>query len=163
MKKVLLCLLGILLVLVEMSITNYIDIFNVSFNLLTIYITIISLYLDETDASIIGAIIGLVKDIVVGGIFGVNALILFIIGYGISFLKNKIYKESNITIFALVFIASLFDSMVNIVAVIPVYNTYGILNLVTKGILTIPLINSTLSVLLYNLFNRYLNLKKISW
>ena len=72
MKKVLLCLLGILLVLVEMSITNYIDIFNVSFNLLTIYITIISLYLDETDASIIGAIIGLVKDIVVGGIFGVN-------------------------------------------------------------------------------------------
>lgn len=152
MKKVLLCLLGILLVLVEMSITNYIDIFNVSFNLLTIYITIISLYLDETDASIIGAIIGLVKDIAVGGIFGVNALILFIIGYGISFLKNKIYKESNITIFALVFIASLFDSMVNIVAVIPVYNTYGILNLVTKGILTIPLINSTLSVLLYNLF-----------
>ena len=151
MKKVLLCLLGILLVLVEMSITNYIDIFNVSFNLLTIYITIISLYLDETDASI-GAIIGLVKDIAVGGIFGVNALILFTIGYGISFLKNKIYKESNITIFALVFIASLFDSMVNIVAVIPVYNTYGILNLVTKGILTIPLINSTLSVLLYNLF-----------
>ena len=67
MKKVLLCLLGILLVLVEMSITNYIDIFNVSFNLLTIYITIISLYLDETDASIIGAIIGLVKDIAVGG------------------------------------------------------------------------------------------------
>ena len=152
MKKVLLCLLGILLVLVEMSITNYIDIFNVSFNLLTIYITIISLYLDETDASIIGAIIGLVKDIAVCGIFGVNALILFTIGYGISFLKNKIYKESNITIFALVFIASLFDSMVNIVAVIPVYNTYGILNLVTKGILTIPLINSTLSVLLYNLF-----------
>ena len=152
MKKVLLCLLGILLVLVEMSITNYIDIFNVSFNLLTIYITIISLYLDETDASIIGAIIGLVKDIAVGGIFVVNALILFTIGYGISFLKNKIYKESNITIFALVFIASLFDSMVNIVAVIPVYNTYGILNLVTKGILTIPLINSTLSVLLYNLF-----------
>ena len=80
MKKVLLCLLGILLVLVEMSITNYIDIFNVSFNLLTIYITIISLYLDETDASIIGAIIGLVKDIAVGGIFGVNALILFTIG-----------------------------------------------------------------------------------
>ena len=74
MKKVLLCLLGILLVLVEMSITNYIDIFNVSFNLLTIYITIISLYLDETDASIIGAIIGLVKDIVVGGIFGVNLI-----------------------------------------------------------------------------------------
>ena len=67
-------------------------------------------------------------------------------------LTNEIYKESNITIFALVFITSLFGSVVNMVTTMIVYNTYGILNLVTKGILTIPLINSTLSVLLYNLF-----------
>ena len=93
MKKILLCLLGILLVIVEMSITNYIDIFNVSFNLVIIYITIISLYLDKTEVSIIGAIIGLVKDIAVGGIFGVNGLILFTVGYGISLLKNEIYKS----------------------------------------------------------------------
>ena len=64
-----------------------------------------------------------------------------------KYIKEDIKNDMSIT-----FIASLFDSMVNIVAVIPVYNTYGILNLVTKGILTIPLINSTLSVLLYNLF-----------
>ena len=152
MKKVLLCLLGFLLVLVEMSITNYIDIFNVSFNLVIIYITIISLYLDKTEVSIIGAIIGLVKDMAVGGIFGVNGLILFTVGYGISMLKNEIYKESNITVFALVFITSLFSSVVNMFTTMIVYNTYGILTLVTKGILTIPLINSTLSVLLYNLF-----------
>ena len=152
MKKVLLCVLGFLLVIVEMSITNYIEIFNVSFNLITIYITIISLYLDEIDASIIGALIGFVKDISIGVVFGVNALSLFAIGYGISFLKNKIYKESNITIFALVFIASLFDSMINIITSIPIYNTYGILNLLIKGVLNIPLLNSTLSVLIYNLF-----------
>ena len=152
MKKVLLCLLGILLVIVEMSITNYIDIFNVSFNLLIIYITIISLYLDKTEVSIIGAIIGIVKDIVVGGIFGVNALILFTVGYGISLLRNEIYKESNITVFALVFITSLFDSVVNMVTVMAVYNTYGILKLLIRGILIIPLINSILSILLYNIF-----------
>lgn len=152
MKKILLCLLGILLVIAEMSITNYIDIFNVSFNLLIIYITIISLYLDKTEISIIGAIIGIVKDIVVGGIFGVNALILFTVGYGISLLRNEIYKESNITIFALVFITSLFNSVVNMVTVMAVYNTYGILKLLLRGILIIPLINSILSILLYNIF-----------
>ena len=90
MKKILLCLLGILLVIVEMSITNYIDLFNVSFNLVIIYITIISLNLDKTEVSIIGAIIGLVKDMAVGGIFGVNGLILFTVGYGISKVKNEI-------------------------------------------------------------------------
>jgi len=152
MKKFLLCLLGVLLIVVEMSITNYIKIFNVSINLLIIYITIISLYLDETDVSIIGAIIGFIKDSTVGGVFGVNALTLFTIGYGISFLKTKIYKESNITIFTLVFITSLFDSMVNIVTVMPVYTSYGIFNLIIKGILTIPLVNSVMSLLLYNLF-----------
>ena len=152
MKKILLCLLGILLVIVEMSITNYIDIFNVSFNLVIIYITIISLYLDKTEVSIIGAIIGLVKDMAVGGIFGVNGLILFTVGSGISMLKNEIYKESNITIFALVFITSLFGSVVNMVTTMIVYNTYGILELIIRGILILPLVNSILSIILYNLF-----------
>lgn len=151
MKKVLLCLLGIFLVIIENSIINYIDIFGISFNLVLIYMTIIALYMDELEVSIIGAIIGLVKDLTAGGIFGVNGLILFAIAYGISHLRNKIYKESRITIFALVFITSLFDSMVNIAAVSQVYNSYGIINLVVKGVLIIPLINGLLSVILYSI------------
>ena len=70
MKRFLLCLIGILLVTVESSITNYIDIYGVSFSLVLVYCTIISLYLDELEAGIIGAIIGLIKDITVGGILG---------------------------------------------------------------------------------------------
>lgn len=151
MKKVLLCLLGIFLVIIESSIINYIDLFSISFNLAIIYMTIISLYIDELEAGIIGAIIGIVKDITTGGIFGANALILFAISYGISHLKNKIYKESRITIFALVFITSLFDSMVNIATVSLVYNSYGIMNLVFKGVLIIPLFNGILSILLYSI------------
>nr|SUY22852.1 rod shape-determining protein MreD [Clostridioides difficile] len=45
------------------SITNYIDIFGISFNLVLIYVTIISLYLDELEGGIIAVIIGLIKDI----------------------------------------------------------------------------------------------------
>ncbi|MGL6107618.1 rod shape-determining protein MreD [Romboutsia sp.] len=151
MKKVLLCLLGILLVVIENSITNYIDLFGVSFNIVIVYMTIIALYTDELEVGIIGAIIGIVKDITIGGIFGVNALILFAVSYGISHLKDKIYKESRITIFALVFITSLFDSMVNIATVSLVYNSYGIMNLILKGVLIIPLVNGILSILLYSI------------
>lgn len=151
MKRVLLCILGILLITVEGSITNYIDIYGVSFNLTLIYMTIIALYTDELEVGIIGAIVGVVKDIMLGGIFGVNALALFAISYGISHLRAKIYKESYITIFALVFITSLFDSMINITASTLVYNSYGILDMVIKGILVIPLINSLLSLILCRL------------
>ncbi|WP_042275720.1 rod shape-determining protein MreD [[Clostridium] dakarense] len=156
MKKVLLCLLGILLVIIENSITNYIDIFGISFNIVIIYMTIIALYSDELEVGIIGAIIGLVKDVTVGAIFGVNGLILFAIAYGISHLKNKIYKESNVTIFALVFITSLFDSMVNIATASQVYNSYGIVTMISKGILIAPLCNSLLSVVLYNMSKKYI-------
>lgn len=151
MKKVLLCLLGILLVMVESSITNYLNILSISFNIVIIYITIISLYIDELEIGIIGAILGLIKDITVGSIFGVNGLILFVIAYSISHLKDKIYKESSITIFALVFITSLFDSMVNIVTVSMVYNNHEIITMAIKGIVIIPLVNSLLSILLYKI------------
>ena len=161
MKKVLLCLLGVLLLIIENSIINYIHIFGVSFNLILIYMTVIALYMDELEAGIIGAIIGLIKDMTTGGIFGVNALILFAISYGISHLRDKIYKESRITIFALVMITSLFDSMVNIATTSVVYNSYGIITLVIKGILMIPLINGLLSVILYSVSKDYvLKLKK---
>ena len=161
MKKVLLCPLGVLLLIIENSIVNYIHIFGVSFNLILIYMTVIALYMDELEAGIIGAIIGLVKDMTTGGIFGVNALILFAISYGISHLRYKIYKESRITIFALVIITSLFDSMVNIAATSVVYNSYSIMTLVIKGVLMIPLINGLLSVILYSVSKDYvLKLKK---
>lgn len=155
MKKVLLCLLGILLVMVESSIINYLDIFSVSVNIVIIYITIISLYVDELEIGIIAAIVGLIKDIAIGGIFGVNGLILFAIAYSISHLKDKIYKESSMTIFALVFITSLFDSMVNIATVSVVYNSYGIMALMKKGIVIIPILNSLFSILLYKMSKKY--------
>ena len=154
MKRFLLCLIGILLVTVESSITNYIDIYGVSFSLVFVYCTIISLYLDELEAGIIGSIIGLIKDITVGGIFGINSLVLFAVSYGISTLREKIYKESYITIGTLVLITSIFDSMVNITATTLVYNSYGILTMVLKGIVIIPIINSILSLIIYKLFKK---------
>lgn len=161
MKKVLLCLLGIFFVSIENSIVNYIDIFGVSFNLVIIYMTIIALYTDELEVGIIGAIIGLVKDMSIGGIFGVNGLVLFTIAYGISHLRKKIYKESSITIFALVLITSLFDSMVNIASVSLVYSSYGIINVILKGVLIIPLVNAVLGVILYSISkNSILKLKE---
>lgn len=155
MKKVLLCLLGILIVIIENSITNYINIFGISFNIVLIYMAIISLYVDELEVGIIGSIIGLVKDLTTGGIFGINGLILFVISYGISHLKAKIYKESSITIFVLVFMASLFDSLLSLLISSIVYNMYGLGTMILKGIIIMPVFNSLLSVVLYNMSKKY--------
>ena len=94
MRNILIFLIGILIIVVEGSITNYFQIAGSSINFLLIYMTIISLYLDEMEVGILGALIGFVKDISIGSIFGVNALILATISYSISHLKDKIYKNS---------------------------------------------------------------------
>lgn len=161
MKRVLLFLIGVLIVIIEGSITNHISFLEVSINFLLIYITIISLYLDDIESGIIAILLGFVKDIALGSIFGVNALVLGVVAYGISKLKDKIYKNSYITIFALVFIASLIDSIVNIILLGMVYQTYDILTIFIRGICTVPLINSIGSLIFYFVFKgSILKLKK---
>lgn len=161
MKRILLFLIGVLIVIIEGSITNYVDFLGVSINLLLIYITIISLYLEDVEASILAILLGFVKDIAMGSLFGVNALVLAVVAYGISNLKDKIYKNSYITIFALVFISSLIDSIVNIILLGSVYQTYDILTIFIKGICTIPLVNSIGSLIFYFVFkDSILKLKK---
>lgn len=154
MRNILLFLIGVLIVIVEGSITNYLQISHVSINFLLIYMTIISLYLDEIEVGILGALIGFVKDISVGSVFGVNALVLATVSYGISHLKDKIYKNSYITVFAIVFITSLVDSIINITLLGQVYQTYDMLSIVIKGIATIPLVNSIGSLIFYFLFKK---------
>ncbi|MBP3906421.1 MAG: rod shape-determining protein MreD, partial [Peptostreptococcaceae bacterium] len=89
------------------------------------------------------------------------ALILAIISYSISHLKDKIYKTSYITIFALVFITSLVDSIINITLLGQVYQTYDMMSIVIKGIVIIPLVNSLGSLIFYLLFkNSILKLKR---
>lgn len=154
MRNILLFLIGVLIVIVEGSITNYLHIADVSINFLLIYMTIISLYLDEMEVGILGALVGFIKDISIGSIFGVNALILATVTYGISHLKDKIYKNSYITVFALVFITSLVDSIINITLLGQVYQTYDMLSIVLKGIVTIPLVNSIGSLIFYFIFKK---------
>ncbi|MFQ9287326.1 MAG: hypothetical protein ACLR3X_03930 [Intestinibacter bartlettii] len=44
-------------------------------NIVLIYLVIISLYLDELESGIIGAVLGIILDSSVGGLFGSNGLI----------------------------------------------------------------------------------------
>lgn len=161
MKKVYLCLLGIAILILENSITNYISIFGVTIDLLLVFLTIISLYLDELESSIIGALLGLLKDISIGGIFGINGLIYFVICYIISYSRKKIYKESKVTIFTLILATTIFSSVINILSSIVVYSSFSIVRLMIRGIVILPILNSVIALILYKAFDKsILKLKK---
>ena len=152
MKKFILALIGIFIIILENSVFNYIDLFGNSINIMLIYISIISLYLDELEAGILGAILGLLKDLTVGAILGTNGLILFIIAYVFSYLRDKIYKESITSIIILVIMATITDSLINIVLLGQVYANHGVMYIITKGLLLLPLLNALSSVIFYFIF-----------
>ena len=45
MKRILLCILGIFIIIIQNSIINYLSIFGMTINIVLIYLVIISLYL----------------------------------------------------------------------------------------------------------------------
>lgn len=152
MKKVYLCLFGIAILILENSITNYMSILGVTVDFILIFLTIISLYMDELEISIIGAIIGIIKDITVGGIFGINALIYFLICYIVSYSRKKIYKESKVTIFTLILATTIFSSLINILTSIVAYSSFTAMRLIIRGIVILPLLNSLIALILYKIF-----------
>ncbi|WP_343344104.1 rod shape-determining protein MreD [Terrisporobacter petrolearius] len=154
MKRIYLSLLGIAILILENSITNYISIFGVTIDFLLIFLTIISLYLDELEIGIIGAILGLLKDITVGGIFGLNGLVYFLICYTISYSRKKIYKESKVTIFTLILATTIFSSVLNILGSIVVYNSFTLTRLIIRGIVILPILNSIIALILYKAFDK---------
>jgi rod shape-determining protein MreD len=161
MKKLILSLIGILILILENSVFNYVDIFGNSINIILIYISIISLYLDELEAGILGAVLGLLKDLTVGTILGTNGLSLFIIAYVFSYLRDKIYKESLTSIIILVMLASMTDSLINIVLLGQVYANYGVMYIISNGLLIIPILNTLSGIIFYLIFkDLILKLKK---
>ena len=161
MKKFILFLIGTFILILENSIFNYIDIFGNSINIMLIYISIVSLYLEESEAGILGAVLGLLKDFTVGAILGTNGLILFIIAYLFSYLRDKIYKESLISIVILIILASMIDSLTNIVLLGQLYANYGVMYIVYNGLLLIPILNAISSIIFYFIFkDLILKLKK---
>lgn len=154
MKKVYLYLMAVAILILENSITNYISIFGVTIDFILIFLTIISLYMDELQSSIMGAIIGLMKDITVGGIFGINGLVYFLICYIVSYSRKKIYKESKVTIFTLILATTIFSSVINILASMVVYSSFTTAKLMIRGIVILPILNSIMALILYKGFDK---------
>ena len=54
MKRLILFITGVLLVILENSVINYIDIFGVTFSVLLPFLVMVSLFMDEVEAGVIG-------------------------------------------------------------------------------------------------------------
>jgi rod shape-determining protein mreD len=151
MKNIVVFLIGLFLIFLEAFFTNHISSF-LSIDLLLIYIILISLYMDKSYALIEVGILGLLSDLVVGGIVGITALLFMAASYFISTVEKSIFKDKKLIVLFLVFVISIVYSIINAVVSAIFYVPVPLILVLLKGVILIPLLNVGVAFLAYSLF-----------
>ena len=151
MKNIVVFLIGLFLIFLEAFFTNHISSF-LSIDLLLIYIILISLYMDKSYALIEVGLLGLLSDLVVGGIVGITALLFMAASYFISTVEKSIFKDKKLIVLFLVFVISIVYSIINAVVSAIFYVPVPLILVLLKGVILIPLLNMGVAFLAYTLF-----------
>ena len=151
MKNIVVFLIGLFLIFLEAFFTNHISSF-LSIDLLLIYIILISLYMDKSYALIEVGLLGLLSDLVVGGIVGITALLFMAASYFISTVEKSIFKDKKLIVLYLVFVISIVYSIINAVVSAIFYVPVPLILVLLKGVILIPLLNVGVAFLAYSLF-----------
>ena len=151
MKNIVVFLIGLFLIFLEAFFTNHISSF-LSIDLLLIYIILISLYMDKSYALIEVGLLGLLSDLVVGGIVGITALLFIAASYFISTVEKSIFKDKKLIVLFLVFVISIVYSIINAVVSAIFYVPVPLILVLLKGVILIPLLNVGVAFLAYSLF-----------
>ena len=151
MKNIVVFLIGRFLIFLEAFFTNHISSF-LSIDLLLIYIILISLYMDKSYALIEVGLLGLLSDLVVGGIVGITALLFMAASYFISTVEKSIFKDKKLIVLFLVFVISIVYSIINAVVSAIFYVPVPLILVLLKGVILIPLLNVGVAFLAYSLF-----------
>ncbi len=158
LKYLILFLIGLLIIFLETFFTNFIVHF-ISVNLLMIYIVFISLYVNKNNALVLVGILGLLSDLISGGIVGFTAILFLVISYFISVVEKSIFKDKIGIICLLVYVISVFYSIMNAVFSAIFFIPTPIIQVIIKSLILIPIVNTAFAYIGYRLFGE--KLKKL--
>ncbi|WP_454964495.1 hypothetical protein [Filifactor alocis] len=94
MKNIIYILFGFFIMLLELIFFNRVSLFGISANILIIYIATLSLFTSLDRVLFVSLLLGLGKDFIFERIFGLNAMILIVLGILFGRVKGSIYKDN---------------------------------------------------------------------
>lgn len=148
MKNILYILAGLLILILEISITNDYPIFGVNIDLLLVYIVILSKNTDAKSNFIVASALGFLKDILIGLKFGTNIIILVLVSVLIRFTKDKIYEYRNIYPAVLIILGTIIQC-VGYFIVANIYYTGSDLSMFSLILLKKVILNCILGIVVY--------------
>jgi rod shape-determining protein MreD len=113
MKGSKLLVVSLILILAQFTLLNYLRFFSVSPDLFLVVVFICSLLLDLRQAVIIGAGLGLLKELFIPNIFGINIILYSLWGFLVGKISRKISIEDTWTCALGLFIVALAQNIAN--------------------------------------------------
>lgn len=97
----------------EVTLLNFFPILGVKPDLVLIIIVFNAFLRGSREGALVGLLGGIFEDLAVGSYFGMNALSLMVIGYGVGLTESKLLKESTIITIFLVWMSSFTVQVLN--------------------------------------------------
>ena len=92
----------------QATLVDCIEIFSVKPNLFLIYIVVVCTFCGKREGAILGAVFGLILDMLIGRFWGLNAVLMMLLGFLTSYFCDRVLRDNNILIVLLmVFIETL--------------------------------------------------------
>ncbi|GAW93321.1 rod shape-determining protein MreD [Calderihabitans maritimus] len=106
MRVILLIVLGVVSIVLETSLLNYLAVFGAKPDILLLIIVFMAIFYGSKTGTYIGVIYGLMEDLVIGRYIGLNALVRAFTGYLIGLGEKKFYKDNLLVPFVALFLAT---------------------------------------------------------
>lgn len=112
MKNAFYVVLGLLVMIIELSVTNKFPFMGVTADLFILYVMILSLETDAKTNFIVVVILGFIKDILLGTVLGINIAAFVVTTFVVRFAKDKIYDKRIIYPLIMMITATIIQSTV---------------------------------------------------
>ncbi|MBE7053254.1 MAG: rod shape-determining protein MreD [Ruminococcaceae bacterium] len=153
MKKSKLYLLLFILLIVQTSIINKLNLGGVFPNLILVVAFTFPFFLQQFDAVVFGFVCGLLLDLLTGRIIGVNAILITYIALFVSFISKKYIYNTTINVFIVTFVMTILYQFIYVFLYYLIWKKGTIIGAVPKMLLE-ALYNSMIASLGYYIIQK---------
>ncbi len=149
MKPIIISLIVILNLILQSTVFQWFKIYGVLPNTALILVICFAVYSGRNKGATIGFFVGILHDIILGRIIGLNALVFMIIGYLVGLMDQKIFKENLLIPFILTGVATVFYEIINLLLIFLLGYRIELFNIFKKMLIVAVLYNCILSPIIY--------------
>ena len=161
MKKLYIILIVFINLILQVTLYNFVKVFDVVPNIALILVVLFSLTTDVFMGGFIGLFTGILYDVLIMDVIGINGLIYFIIGVTLGNFSEEINRENKMLYVFVTAIATVFYHLVTAFIMFFLKVNISSITLIIDKIIIQIIINSLLCILVHRLVNYVFGLANI--